>query len=147
MLMYYGVSRKPRAVSQWYLPYNTELSFGILIFEVPRDFQMSHGSFGMTSSHGRHLTRNYDSQGFLGDTIGERRSNIHVLIPDTEDLQIDVELTSIPEYLPSGVKIWWLCLVPTSTTRFASDVGYRMDKKLIRLYKENNFHEQCHLIP
>ena len=25
-------------------------------------------------------------------------------------------------------KIWWLCLVPTSTTRFASDVGYRMAK-------------------
>ena len=30
--------------------------------------------------------------------------------------------------LRSGNKIWWLCLVPTSTTRFASDVGYRMDK-------------------
>ena len=27
-----------------------------------------------------------------------------------------------------GKKIWWLCLVPTSTTRFASDVGYRMAK-------------------
>ena len=25
-------------------------------------------------------------------------------------------------------KVWWLCLVPTSTTRFASDVGYRMPK-------------------
>ena len=25
-------------------------------------------------------------------------------------------------------KVWWLCLVPTSTTRFASDVGYRMAK-------------------
>ena len=25
-------------------------------------------------------------------------------------------------------KIWWLCLVPTSTTRFASEVGYRMAK-------------------
>ena len=25
-------------------------------------------------------------------------------------------------------KIWWLCLVPTSTTRFASDVGYRITK-------------------
>ena len=24
--------------------------------------------------------------------------------------------------------IWWLCLVPTSTTRFASDVGCRMAK-------------------
>ena len=30
----------------------------------------------------------------------------------------------------------WLCLVPTSTTRFASDVGYRMAKKLIGFYKE-----------
>ena len=27
-------------------------------------------------------------------------------------------------------KIWWLCLVPTSTTRFASDVGYRMAKNV-----------------
>ena len=25
-------------------------------------------------------------------------------------------------------KIWWLCLVPTATTRFASEVGYRMAK-------------------
>ena len=25
-------------------------------------------------------------------------------------------------------KVWWLRLVPTSTTRFASDVGYRMAK-------------------
>ena len=25
-------------------------------------------------------------------------------------------------------KIWWLCLVPTSTTRFDSEVGYRMTK-------------------
>ena len=25
-------------------------------------------------------------------------------------------------------KTWWLCLVPTSTTRFASEVGYRMAK-------------------
>ena len=34
-------------------------------------------------------------------------------------------------------KIWWLCLVPTSTThRFACGVGYRMAKKLIGLYKE-----------
>ena len=33
-------------------------------------------------------------------------------------------------------KIWWLCLVPTSTTRFASVVGYRMAKNLIGLYKE-----------
>ena len=33
-------------------------------------------------------------------------------------------------------KIWWLCLVPTSTTRLASDVGYKMDKKWIVLYEE-----------
>ena len=25
-------------------------------------------------------------------------------------------------------KVWWLYIVPTSTTRFASDVGYRMAK-------------------
>ena len=46
-------------------------------------------------------------------------------------------------------KIWWLCLVPTSTTRFASDVGYRMAKKLIGLYKEiillNNQGSKFHL--
>ena len=30
--------------------------------------------------------------------------------------------------LGTGNKVWWLCLVPTSTTRFASDVGYRMAK-------------------
>ena len=27
-----------------------------------------------------------------------------------------------------GNKIWWLCLVPTPTTRFASEVGYRIAK-------------------
>ena len=29
---------------------------------------------------------------------------------------------------PRVYKVWWLCLVPTSTTRFTSDVGYRMAK-------------------
>ena len=29
---------------------------------------------------------------------------------------------------PTHNKVWWQCLVPTSTTRFASDVGYRMAK-------------------
>ena len=33
-------------------------------------------------------------------------------------------------------KIWWLSLVPTLTTRFTNDVGYRMTKKRIVLYKE-----------
>ena len=33
-------------------------------------------------------------------------------------------------------KIWWLCLVLISATRFASDLGYRMAKNLIGLYKE-----------
>ena len=33
-------------------------------------------------------------------------------------------------------KIWWLYLVPTSTTRFAKDVGYRMVKNLVGLYTE-----------
>ena len=33
-------------------------------------------------------------------------------------------------------KIWWLCLIPISTTRFTSDLGYRMAKNLIGLYKE-----------
>ena len=36
---------------------------------------------------------------------------------------------------------WWLCLVPTSTTRFASAVGYRMTKNWIGLYRviQGNF--------
>ena len=46
-----------------------------------------------------------------------------------------------------GNKIWWLCLVPTSTTRFASDARYRMAKKWIGLYTEIFFYEQWHLIP
>ena len=33
-------------------------------------------------------------------------------------------------------RVWWLCLVPASTTKFASDLGYRMAKKLIGFYKE-----------
>ena len=33
-------------------------------------------------------------------------------------------------------KIWRLCLVPTSTTRFASDVGYRMATTWIGSYKD-----------
>ena len=44
-------------------------------------------------------------------------------------------------------RIWWLCLVPTSTTRFASYLGYRMTKHLMGLYKENTFHKQWHHIP
>ena len=36
----------------------------------------------------------------------------------------------------SANKIWWLCLVPISTTRFASDVGCRMAKNINGLYKE-----------
>ena len=44
-------------------------------------------------------------------------------------------------------KIWWLCLVPTSTTRFASDVEVQNGQNLIDLYKENDFYEQWHLIP
>ena len=27
-----------------------------------------------------------------------------------------------------GNKVWWLCLVPNSTTRFTSDVGYKIAK-------------------
>ena len=33
-------------------------------------------------------------------------------------------------------KIWWLCLVPTSATRSASGVWYRITKQLIKIYKE-----------
>ena len=36
-------------------------------------------------------------------------------------------------------KIWWLCLVPISTTRFASEVGYKNAPNLKVLYKENTF--------
>ena len=42
--------------------------------------------------------------------------------------------------------IWWLCVVPTSTTRFASDLGYRMCKNLMGLYKENYLYGQWHQI-
>ena len=35
---------------------------------------------------------------------------------------------AFPDGNSSLNKIWWLCLVPTSTTRFASDVEYRMAK-------------------
>ena len=43
-------------------------------------------------------------------------------------------------------RIWWLCLVPTSTTRFASDLGCRMAKNLIELYKESTSCKQWHQI-
>ena len=43
--------------------------------------------------------------------------------------------------------IRWLCIVPTSTTRFASDLGYIVAKILIRFCKENTFYEQWHQIP
>ena len=33
-------------------------------------------------------------------------------------------------------KILWLCLVPTSTTWFASDLVYRMAKKIVGLHQE-----------
>ena len=33
--------------------------------------------------------------------------------------------------------IWLLCLIPNSTTGFACELGYRMAKILIALYKEN----------
>ena len=36
--------------------------------------------------------------------------------------------TNHKRVMPANKKVWWLCLVPTSTTRFASDVGYRMAK-------------------
>ena len=42
-------------------------------------------------------------------------------------------------------KIWWLCLVPTSTTRFA--LGVQNGQKLIGLYKENTLFEQWCQIP
>ena len=39
-------------------------------------------------------------------------------------------------------RIWWLCLVPTSTIRFDSDLGYKMPQNLIELYKKNTFYKQ-----
>ena len=44
-------------------------------------------------------------------------------------------IESPPNVAEAYTMIWWLCLIPTSTTRFASDVGYRMPKTLIG-YKE-----------
>ena len=51
--------------------------------------------------------------------------------------------------------IWWVCLVPTSGTRFASDVGYRMSKiwhgctrKIIFMMTSNSLTEnEEHNIP
>ena len=43
---------------------------------------------------------------------------------------------TFPTHVVTINKIWWLCLVPSSTTRFASDVGYRIAKKVIGLYKQ-----------
>ena len=34
----------------------------------------------------------------------------------------------VASVLTAYSKIWWLCLVPTSATRFGSEVGYRMAK-------------------
>ena len=36
-------------------------------------------------------------------------------------------------------RIWWLCLVPTSATRFANDLGYRLARNSIGLNKTNAF--------
>ena len=44
------------------------------------------------------------------------------------DLIWILDITCIGIWLSHFNKVWWLCLVPTSTTRFASDVGYRMAK-------------------
>ena len=42
--------------------------------------------------------------------------------------------------LHPSINLVTMPIVPTSTTRFASDVGYRMAKSLIGVYKENNFY-------
>ena len=44
-------------------------------------------------------------------------------------------------------RIWLLCLVPTSTTRFASDLGYKMAKNFEKVIQGNTFYEQWHQIP
>ena len=46
-----------------------------------------------------------------------------------------MEDQNLAAYLCSS-KIWWLCLFTSSTTRFAGDVGYRMAKNSIALYKD-----------
>ena len=40
----------------------------------------------------------------------------------------DAHLNIHNDALPNIHKLWWLCLVPTSTTMFASNAGYRMAK-------------------
>ena len=50
------------------------------------------------------------------------------------NLQGNVSSCQIKHHI--GKKIWWQCLVPTSTTRFTSDVGCRMAQNWIWLYKE-----------
>ena len=56
------------------------------------------------------------------------------------DFWLDLCYPVAKKYLLAD-RIWWLYLVPTSTTRFASDLGYRMAKNSIGLYKENTFYE------
>ena len=41
-------------------------------------------------------------------------------------------LNEIPNEMLHSNRIWWPCLVPTSTTRFASDLGYKWPKIYIR---------------
>ena len=41
---------------------------------------------------------------------------------------VEINIYKLHTRKQSRHKIWWLCLVPTSTPRFASDVGYRMTK-------------------
>ena len=81
----------------------------------------------------------------LGDFIGFCFLSLTILFIDFASKSFNIGLQACsPLTLPGYVyiqdlktawmshykrnKIWWLCLVPTSTTRFASDVGYRMAK-------------------
>ena len=51
---------------------------------------------------------------------------IHVYISSTHSYRICKSPHHWPR--PATNKVWWQCLVPTSTTRFANDVGYRIAK-------------------
>ena len=50
-----------------------------------------------------------------------------------------------PESIPntrSYDRIWWLCLVPISTTMFASDLGVQNGQRFNSIIQENTFYEQ-----
>ena len=59
---------------------------------------------------------------------------IYLSLPDDDETKIkesaldELSASELKKEMVLINKVWWQCLVPTSATRFASDVGYRMAK-------------------